>query len=206
MLYEIIAASIIVLVIGVYFLLHYIITQASEDSDLALRGSECGARMKLVNSVCVPEVRYLSGFDYADCDQKYTWSPDHNAYINDKRDRALIVVNKNLVCHSMTDGKISLDNYGMRVIDVEVTFDEHQETDIPVGTPRVLSGFRSANCDGHYRWSATKKAFINDEKNRAITLDGPQLTCKDYKAGRIGGSFGTRVVGAKGVGWKDPDA
>lgn len=164
----------------------------------------CEPRLKPVNGVCVPEVRYLSGFSYADCDQKYTWSKALNAYVNEKRDRALVVKDKNLVCHPMKDGKIESGNFGTRVLDVEVVFDEHPQTEIPEGTSKMLSGFRYANCDGHYRWSVEKKAFINDEGNRAVTLDGPKLMCRDFKDGKMGGSFGTRLSGAKGVTWMDP--
>jgi hypothetical protein len=163
---------------------------------------KCEPRMKLVNGVCVPEERYLSGFSYADCDQKYLWSKELDAYINDKKDLALVIKDKQLTCHPVVNGKIQDKAHGTRVLDVDVTFNEHPQNDVPNGTERTLSGFGSDNCDGHYRWSTDKKAFINDEQNRSLSLDGSKLMCRELlKDGNMGGSYGSRVIGAEGIKW-----
>lgn len=161
----------------------------------------CSNGTKNVNGVCVPEVRYLSGFDYADCDQKYVWSTDLKAYVNAKKDRALVVKDHEVSCYPVNDGKIGHGNYGTRVLDVEVILGEHDPTDIPDGTERTLSGFRYANCDGHYRWSVALKAFVNDEHNRALIMDGTKLRCRKLEDGKITSRFGARTIGADGVSW-----
>jgi hypothetical protein len=211
---KIIVAVIIVLLIalgGIYLVLApsetVVVTTAAAPTVAAAATVpllSCGNHMKPVNGVCVPEVRYLSGFGYADCDQKYVWSKELNAYVDEQQNRALVVQDKTLTCYPVENGKIQSGNFGTRVLDVEVVFGEHSQNDVPEGTQRVLSGFRYANCDGHYRWSVEKKAFVNDERNRALTLEGPKLMCRDLKDGNLMGSFGTRVIGADGVSWDLP--
>lgn len=198
-----------VVIIGIYAINMVLSSNPSQGASASASASAnataspvCGTNMKNVNGVCVPEIRYLSGFDYADCDNKYVWSKDFKAYVNEKQDRALMVDGKKLSCFPIENGKVSTGTFGTRVIDVEVLFGEHSQTDIPVGTERTLTGFGYANCDGHYRWSSDMNAFINDEGNRAITLDGPRLVCYEIQNHTMGGTYGTRVIGANGVDWK----
>lgn len=172
--------------------------QTKPDSDPLV----CSKGTTNVNGVCVPEVRYLSGFDYADCDQKYTWSPDLKAYVNDGKDRALLVNENEVSCRAVVDGKLDKGGFGTRVLDVEVIFGKHNATDIPEGTERTMSGFRYANCDGHYRWSVALQAFVNDEHNRVLIMDGTRLKCHKLEDGKIAkGGLGSRVIGADGVTW-----